>query len=253
MEYTSFAAWIIHGRIIVENNEEVKIFYYILQKIGNAPILERLLEILTTQTAGERIKEDKEKKSVKLSSPMFRKGRILAILLITYKKLGFSFFVTKKYDKSFFYLNKFISYEKKDIDALAILAECSFYLRNDIQNSKMYTDEIKKADKYNEIYHFNSAFFGIWNKNYQSALFFYKETLKQGRNISPYIVTKVIAFLDERKTNNPQELAYDFAIGFLNYHFSQKKIGNRELKDFVKKAKNKTEYYEMVSYVKQNI
>ena len=216
-------------------------------------ILERLFKILTTQTVGEQIKKDKEKKSVILSSPMLRKGRILSILLITYKKLGISFFVTKKYDKSFFYLNKFMLFEKKDIVVLATLAECSFYLTNDIKDAKMYTDQIKKIDKHNEIYFFNNAFFSIWNKNYHSTLFFYGETIKKGRKISRGIVTQVVAFLDERKTENRKELAYDFAIGFLNYHFIQKKIGSRELKNFVKKAKHKTEYHEMVSYVKQNI
>ena len=208
-------------------------------------ILERLFEILTIKKTGEQIKEDKERKTVKLSS-MLRKGRILAILLITYKKLGFSFFKTKRYDKSFFYLNKFISYEKKDIEVLAALAECSFYLTNDIKDAKIYTDEIKKVDRHNEIYLFDNAFFGIWGKNYNSALFFYGEIVKRRKKITPNIVTKVIAFLDERKTENPQELAYDFAIGFLNYHFIQNEIGRQELKEFVEKTKNKTEYNEMV-------
>ncbi len=106
--------------------------------------------------------------------------------------------------------------------------------------------KIKKVDRHNEIYLFDNAFFGIWEKNYNSVLFIYGEILKRRKKITPNIVTKVIAFLDERKTENPQELAYDFAIGFLNYHFIQNEIGRQELKEFVEKTKNKTEYKEMV-------
>src|SRR3990170_1742944 len=95
-----------------------------------------------------------------------------------------------------FYLDKFRSYEKKDIPALASLALCTFYLK-DIKAAKEYTEEISTVDKHNEIFILNRAFFGIFEKNYASALYFYKEIIKKGRSVNINIITKVIAFLDE--------------------------------------------------------
>lgn len=135
---------------------------------------------------------------------------------------------------------------------LSSLALCAFY-QNDIKAAKAYTEEINEIKKDHEIYILNRAFFGIWENNYASALYFYKEIIKRDRAVSGDIITKVIAFLDERKSTFPNELAYDFAIGLLNYYYCQNSIGKYELRKFVKHAKKKPEYHEIVCFVENTI
>ncbi len=211
-------------------------------------ILESLFKRLDTQTRGDEIKIDHENKFLLTTSSMLRKGRVLAILLNVYKNLGLHLISLKDYCKAKFYLDKFRSYEKKDIPVLASLALCAFYLsKEDIKAAKEYTEEISTIDKHNEIFILNRAFFGIFEKNYASALYFYKEIIKKERSVNIGTITKVIAFLDERKSEYPGEFAYDFAIGLLNCHFCDEQMGIKELRKFVKHAK-KAEYREMKNY-----
>lgn len=179
---------------------------------------------------------------------MLRKSRVLGILLHVYKNLGLYLVNSKDYRKARFYLNKFRSYEKKDIPVLASLALCAFYL-NDIKAAKEFTEEIVTIDKHNEIFILNQAFFGIFEKNYASALYFYKEIIKKERLVNIETIMRVIDFLDERKSEYPSEFAYDFAVGLLSYYFCQEQMGIKELRKFTKHAKNKAEYREMVNYI----
>lgn len=214
-------------------------------------ILENLFRLLESQTKGEHIRIDSTKNTLNLSPQMLRKGRVFAILLSVYKNLGLHLVSSRDYYKGRFYLEKFRAYEKKnDIAVLSSLALSAFYLK-DMPAARIYTDEI--VDKTNQIYLFNRAFFGIFDKNYASALDYYNELLKIKQDVTGDIVTKVISFLDERKSEHPNELAYDFAIGFINYYFCQKDIGRSELRKFVKLAKKRPEYHTMVCFVKNNI
>ena len=213
-------------------------------------ILEELFELLNRQTVGERVAIDSEKNTLQLSPQMLRKGRILEILLNVYKNLGVYLVESCDYQNGSFYLGKFYNYKKKDTNVLSCLALCAFYL-NDLAAAKKYTDEI--VNKKNQIYLFNQAFFGIYDKNYASALHYYKETLKIKNEVTTDIATKVIAFLDERKSEYPNELAYDFAIGFINYYFCQKDMGNQELRKFVKRAKKRPEYHEIRCFIENDI
>lgn len=214
-------------------------------------ILESLFNRLDKQTKGDQIKVDYGNKFIQTTPSMLRKGRVLAILLNVYKNLGLHLVSLKDYCKAKFYLDKFRSYEKKDIPVLASLALCAFYLK-DIKAAKEYTEEISIIDKHNEIFILNRAFFRIFEKNYASALYFYKEIIKKERSVNIGTITKVIAFLDERKSEYPGEFAYDFAIGLLNYHFCDEQMGIKELRKFVKHAK-KAEYREMTNYTKDEI
>ena len=211
-------------------------------------ILESLFKRLDMQTKGDQIKVDFEKKFLQTTPSMLRKGRVLGILLNVYKNLGLYLVSSKDYRKAKFYLDKFRSYEKKDIPALASLALCAFYLK-DIKAAKEYTEEISTVDKHNEIFILNRAFFGIFEKNYASALYFYKEIIKKGRSVNLKTIADVIPFLEERKSEYPNEFAYDFAIGLLNYRFWQEQMGIKELRKFAKHTKNKAEYREMVNYI----
>lgn len=215
-------------------------------------ILESLFNRLDRQTKGDQIKVDYEKKFLQTTPSMLRKGRVLGILLNVYKNLGLYLVSSKDYRKARFYLDKFMSYEKKDIPVLASLALCAFYLK-DIKAAKGYTEEISTIDKHNEIVILNRAFFGIIEKNYASALCFYKEIIKKERQVNINIILRVIAFLDERKSEYPNEFAYDFGIGLLSYYFCEEQMGIKELRIFVKHAKNKAEYHQMVNYITDEI
>lgn len=215
-------------------------------------ILESLFKYLETQTKGDQITVDSKNKSLTMTPAMLRKGRVLGILLSVYKNLGFYLVDSKDYRKARFYLDKFMAYEKKDTTVLSSLALSAYYL-NDKQAAMEYTDEIGTIDKHNEIFILNRGFFGILEKNYASALHFYKEINKRERTVNKNIVTRVIAFLDERKSEYPNELAYDFAIGILEFYFCQEQMGSRELRNFIKQAKNRVEYCEMVRFVNETV
>lgn len=214
-------------------------------------ILENLFKLLDVKTTGEQVEINPMEKFLQVTPPMLRKGRVLAILLNVYKNLGGYFVESADYNKGRFYLEKFRNYERKDTSVLSNLAYCAFHL-DDLSAAKAYTEEINKIDKNNEIYILNRAFLGILEKNYASALYFYKEIVKR-RKVTGDIVIKVIAFLDERKSENQMELAYDFAIGLLNYYYCQENIGYHELRQFIKKAKKRPEYREMMRFVEEDI
>ncbi|MCP4265633.1 MAG: hypothetical protein GY777_08675 [Candidatus Brocadiaceae bacterium] len=97
----------------------------------------------------------------------------------------------------------------------------------------------------------NYAFFSILKGKYKGALSLYKKAIKGKGIISSSVTIQVIDFLDQRKGGNPQELAYDFAIGFINYHLSDKKTGISELRKFTRKAKGETKYSEMINYANE--
>jgi tetratricopeptide (TPR) repeat protein len=171
----------------------------------------------------------------------------LAILTSSYKNIGIDFTNENKFNKAFYYLDKFLHYNKNDIPALSSMALCCFKL-NDLPSAKKYTETIGKIDKSSPFYILNQAFFGIYEKNYASALHFYKEISKRGTTVDPSIITSVIAFLDQIYRVERKEHAYEFAIGILNKHHCQHKEGLKELRRFVKNVKKKPQYHEMLAY-----
>lgn len=215
-------------------------------------ILESLFKKLESKTREESFQVDQNAKTMSMSADMFRKGRVLAILTNVYKNIGNDFVQKNNFKKGYYYLEKYIFYQKPDVNVLSALALCMFNL-GDVKKAIKFTDDIHKIDKSNPIYLFNKGFFGIYEKNYASSLYFYKE-LSKHKAIKDYsIITKVIAFLDNMKSTNRNEFAYDFAIGFVNVLFCQQKLGIVELRKFIKAAKKKQEYAEMVSYAQEII
>lgn len=215
-------------------------------------ILESLFNLLEAKTKNDKILIDDVNKQIKISPTMLRKGRTLDLLLNLYKNMGMHFSENRNYAKGISYLEKCIQYEKKDIEVLSNAAIASFYLDN-LDKAKLYTNQMNEVEKNHPIYILNRAFFGINEKNYSSALFFYKEILKRGRNIDKTIIIMVIAFLDERKAENRKEIAYDFAIGILNKFHLQKKEGDIELRRFLKAARKKEQYRELISFLENDI
>ncbi|MDD2735225.1 MAG: hypothetical protein PHF56_14910 [Desulfuromonadaceae bacterium] len=210
-------------------------------------ILEQLFAALGTRSNGDQITIDNEKQEMTMSPNSLRTGRLLAILTTIYKNIGIDFTNEDKFNRAHYYLSKYLHYNKNDIHALSAMALCSFRL-NDIASAQKYTDHIGKIDKSSQFYILNQAFFGIHEKNYASATHFYKEISKRGVVVGPDVITGVIAFLDRMYRNDRKEIAYEFAIGILNKHHCQYKAGLSELRKFIKMAKKKDVYNEMVAY-----
>lgn len=216
-------------------------------------ILEHLFRLLSSQiNKDEKPVISEAAKTMSMSAGLFRHSRVLGILLNVYKNLGSFFAEHHDYRKAKFYLDKFRAYEKNDIAVLSNLAVCAFYIK-DISAAKGFTDELCGIDRNNEICLTNRGFFGIHEKNYQRALYYYKEVARRERVVTNQIIVKVIAFLDERKTETPKELAYDFAIGVLNFNFIDKEAGVKELRKFVKKALGMSQYEEMINFANSEI
>lgn len=216
-------------------------------------ILEQLFKLLSAQIKkDERPIFNHANNTLQFTPPLLRQSRVLGILLAVYKNLGAYFIGQRDYGKARFYLAKFRAHENRDIVVLSWLAVASFYL-DDIKAAKLYTEEICSLDDQNEICLVNSGFWRIYEKNYASALHYYRQISKRGKIKTNAVVTSVIAFLDERKAENPKELAYDFAIGIMNYFCCQKEIGKKELYRFIKKANGQPLYNEMCCFVKNEV
>ena len=216
-------------------------------------ILEKLFKYLEKRTIGETPSKSSDGKTMTMSRDLLYQSRVLAILIKIYYNLGVHLMEQKKYPEARFYFRKYLDYEKEDGNALANIAYCAFEEENDICLAKKYTEKIGEVDKYNPFYLTNRAFFDIWEKNYHGALFHYMLFLRKGRPRDGGLVIKVIAFLDRMKKENKTEIGYDFAIGFMNYHFMDKGEGELELKGFLKIARGKEEYKEMATYVESTI
>lgn len=210
-------------------------------------ILEALFNKLSVKTEGELIQINKDARSMSMSPDMLRKGRVLGILIEVYKSIGVAFTHRGEFVKGRHYLKSYIAHKKPDIQVLSSLALCSFMI-GDIESAKKFTDDIKKIDKNEIIYLFNKGFFGIYEGNYSSALYFYKKIAKKDNIYDHTIITQVIVFIDNMKEKNKNEIAYDFAIGLVNLFFCQQKIGRVELRDFIKAARKRPEYSDMVVY-----
>lgn len=228
----------VMGLIYCQNNEFVE---------DSVIILERLFDLLATKSNGDKIIIDNDKNEISMSPTSLRTGRVLGILTKVYHNIGIEFTLENNYQKGYYYLEKYLKYNKYDIPALSSIALCAFR-NNEFNAAKNYTETIGKIDKNNQIYILNQGFFGIYEKNYASALYFYKESAKRGKKIESSVITSVIAFLDERYKEDPREIAYEFAIGILNKYHCQRNEGMRELRRFTRKAKNKSEYADMVKY-----
>lgn len=216
-------------------------------------ILEHLFQLLKLQiNKDEKPVLNEAEKTISMTPQLFRHGRVLGILLNVYKNLGGYFTGQEDYQKGKFYLAKFMAYEKKDIGAISTLAVCEFYLGN-IQTAKDLTDEICTINRNHEICLTNRGFWGIYDKKYASALYYYKEIIKRGRVVTNEIIFKVLSFLDDRKNEAPDELAYDFAIGILNVNFCDERLGRGDLRKFVKKTVNIPAYKEMHDYAKSEV
>jgi tetratricopeptide (TPR) repeat protein len=207
---------------------------------------------LENRASGDDVVIDNDKKEITLSPASLRSGRVLAILINIYKNIGIDFTSNNLFDRGYYYLDKYFKYHNDDVLALSSMALCCFML-NDVPSAMSYTEKIGRIDKSSPFYIINKAFFGIYDKNYTSAIYFYKEILKRGMIVDPRIITGVISFLDQRYRNDRKELAYEFAIGILNKYYCQQKEGINELRKFVRKAKNIPQYQEMVIFAINNI
>lgn len=215
-------------------------------------ILESLFKQLNEATRAERPEVKEKGKEVKMNPGVFRKARVLGLLLNVYSNLGIYYTNNANHRKALFYLNKYLSYDKENTEVLSSLALSSYYI-GDLPSARKYTEKIGKIDKDNPIFAVNRAYFAIIDKNYSDTLSIYKKIINKNFQIEASTVIEVIAFLDERKSEKPKELAYDFTIGLLNYYHCQRDLGTKELRQFVKQAKKNDEYRGMLNFVRENV
>jgi tetratricopeptide (TPR) repeat protein len=132
------------------------------------------------------------------------------------------------------------------------LARIEYLLTGNIDKAKEYTDKAKKINKNHPVVHLNYAFFGILDKRYDSALYWYKKVLNSVKPIDVQIIS-LLEFLYNEYDKNREEFAFLFAIGALNVKFADSIKGISELSKFIKNAKNNLLYNEMIKYSKELI
>ena len=132
------------------------------------------------------------------------------------------------------------------IDCLAVMALSSYFLKN-VPDSIIYTDEINNIVPDHHVYLLNKAFFAIIKSDYSSVPHYYDKLRRKIDNENKLVIKSAIEFLEERKNEQPDEIAFLFSIGILNYNYIDKNDGEILLNKFIKKAENIKKYSELIS------
>ena len=115
------------------------------------------------------------------------------------------------------------------------------YRNGNILTSRKHVKRCRRINPRHPCTLFDQAFFCILDKKYDSAANSYKK-LEQG-NVDGLMAFEVALFLEEEYKKNSKEIGFLFAAGFVNSQFvGHKEIGLKQLKQFCKLAKDKTEY-----------
>jgi tetratricopeptide (TPR) repeat protein len=137
------------------------------------------------------------------------------------------------------YLEKIPPKLQNNISILMNLAK-SYYLIGDLNKAEDCTRKIKKIDRKHPAVAANLSFFGVRQKNYERAKFWYDELLKRKDlvNIDPMTL---LEFLEEEYKKNPSEHAFLYGMAIIN-HFVDNKLVFRDLRKFLRLTKDKNEY-----------
>ena len=219
------------------------------RNIDTIPFSIRVSEIILPEIEqkalreGKTVKIDITKKKISLHFDNLRSGRVRNLLgklhLIYYEIL----IDNEDYSASIEQAEKGLKVGANPFDSHALIALSSFYHGN-VKKSESHVDEMGKIDSKHPLYLVDKAFFYIRRKLYNNVVDLYRR-LPDTNEHYEYIIFATISFLFEQLKEQPTEIAYKFAIGYLNYHHGDKQEGLQMLRRFKKEYQNKTEYRDM--------
>lgn len=112
------------------------------------------------------------------------------------------------------------------------------YMEGDIEKAKEYTQKVLEFTPRNPLPHFNLAFFALKERRYGDALDEYKKI----RINEEVTILEIIAFLLRELEENPDNLGFLFASGWLNFKYADEEMGIEQLSDFLDQASRDTKF-----------
>jgi len=226
---------------IVDNFIEVSIFIigiysYTDYKLNEAIRLFNVLKVMIPNMQEEPFKK-------------FIQGRINSLIIETNLKLGDIEYENKRYGKA---RKCYLEIDKYKINKFKIYLKLGVieYFLNNLEDAKDYIEKAKKINKNHPVIYIDSAFFAILDKNYESAFYWYKKVMNLIASVDLAVIP-LLEFLFDRYKENKTELAYLFAIGIINYKFTDREKGLSDLSNFIKKTKKLQKYSSMTKYSKE--
>jgi len=178
----------------------------------------------------------------------FVQGRINALIVETCLLMGIIEKEKKNYRLAKRYFLELIKYPIKKFRVYVNLAKLEYLLGN-LNKAKQYSEEASKIDKNHPVIYVNTAFFRILEMEYDKSLYWYKR-ITASKSID-FDVPGLLEFLNDRYNENKRELAFLFALGIVNYFFYDQKKGMTDLSSFIRRAKNKQQYFNMKEYAEE--
>ncbi len=208
-------------------------------------LIETILPILQSKI-DPKYKLPRENTRVHVPIDFIRSGRLRYILNNCYISIADSYIIQKEWSSAFEISKKGLIAGADSIDCLAVMALSSYFLKN-ISDSIKYTDEINNIVPDHHVYLLNKAFFAILQSDYSSIPRYYDKLRRKIDIQNKLVVKSAIEFLEERQNEQPDEIAFLFSIGILNYNYIDKNNGENLLNKFISKAENINKYSELIS------
>ena len=176
-------------------------------------------------------------------------GRINSLIIETILLLGDIEYGNERYNIA---RKCYLEIDKYKINNFQIYLKLAMieYLSNNLEDAKDYIEKAKNINKNHPVIYIDTAFFAILDKNYESALYWYKKVMNLVGPVD-LAVMPLLVFLFDKYKENKNELAYLFATGVINCKFVDREKGLSDLSNFIKKAKKHQEYSSMIKYAKK--
>lgn len=208
-------------------------------------LIETVLPILQSKI-DPKYKLQRENTIVHVPIDFIRSGRLRFILNNCYISIASVYIIQEEWFNAFEISRKGLKAGADSVDCLAIMALSSYYLK-DIPNSTKYTDDINNIVPDHPVYLLNKAFFAIIQSDYSSIIPYYDKLRRKIDDKNKFFIKNTIEFLEKRKNEQPNEIAFLFSIGILNYNYVDKNYGEILLNNFIKRAENIKKYSELIS------
>jgi hypothetical protein len=215
----------------------------------------QLLEVLLPQLSKrinpeiDKIVVNSAERKADIPVKILRTGRLKTILANCYLLISNKMLEDGHYDDAEKYALMALQYNANIVDCYSELALVKYY-KGDILEARRYSNEIGKIDKHNIAYYFNMAFFSIIDKKYDDTTLLYTELRKYIKAGQEVYVKRIISFLTDRKNENPEEFAYDYAIAINTYNYIDKAKGKQLLSSFVRFTNGLAKYKCMIDICK---
>ncbi|CAN5228885.1 hypothetical protein BH09PAT2_BH09PAT2_09160 [soil metagenome] len=167
-------------------------------------------------------------------------------LVNTYNNLGFYYaFEELNIDLAIDSLNQVLLIQSDNFQAHQNLA-LLYWQKNDSTLSRRHTNIAWKIAPGNNMTRCNWAFFRFYDRQFDAGLRAYRKIV----DLETANAIQVCDFLENEFDKNPTNYGLLFAFAWMNIHFADEERGILKMREFIKKAKTKGEYSNLIKEAK---